>query len=260
MFRSYTYQISYFSAYAYDFILNVQIPKWVIYCPCPWPWLLLYCHSLRPIWVIPIPVKSVFRLVLNAGQAAAESGHKVCIMEAARYKEWATQGGLNHLEYDTSYADTYEEKAALRTAAAIADPDSQTKPSMLSLIGIVANMNFQMCNQTFSNQMLMNTTHDHHFDLAIMGTIHVMNCMYLIPYKLDIPYVTYEVLEEPWIAGVIALPSHLPLLLADPPFSDHMAFSERLHNTMIYILFPLYIRQMYWRVYTSWCASVKLFI
>ena len=218
---------------------------------------LLPLTEAAKILVIPIPVKSVFRLGLNAGQAVAESGHEVWIMGAARYKEDATERGLNYLEYDTSHADTFEEKAALRTAAAIADPDSQTKPSMLSFIGIVANMNFQMCNQTFSNRILMNTIRDHHFDLAIMGTTHVMNCMYLIPYKFDIPYVTYEVFEEPWIAGVIALPSHHPLLMADPPFSDHMAFSERLRNTMIYILFPLFIRQMNSDVYTSWFVPEK---
>ena len=213
--------------------------------------MLLSPAETAKVLVIPIPFKSLFRLGLKVGQAVIDSGHEVWIMGSDRFKEDATQTGFHYLEYNTSYADAFEEEAALRTAASLANPASQPKPSMLSLIDVVAHLNFQMCNRTLSNQEVIDTIRDHHFDLAIMGTTHVMNCMYLIPYKYDIPY-AYAVLDEPWLAGVTALPSHHPLLVADPPLTNKMTFIERLRSTMIYILYPLFIYQMNSDDYTSW--------
>ena len=209
------------------------------------------------VLVIPNPVKSVFGIGLQAGKAILDSGHEVWIMGRARYKEDAVRKGLHYLEYDNSYVDTFEQKAAQRTAASIANPDSHSKPSKQQLIDLIRDMNSRMCNDTLSNKVLMNTIRDHNFDLFLMGTTHVLGCLYLIPYKYNIPYVTYEPLDEPWTAGVTSLPSHQPSLVADPPFSNKMTFTERLINTALYIIFPLVLNNMNSGEYALWFVPEK---
>ena len=207
------------------------------------------------ILVIPLPMKSHFRLGSQAGQAVMSSGHEVWIMGPAKNREDAVKKGFHYLEYDSSHLETAEEEAAEQFTTAMLDPDSN--PSVLSILCFIKAANFHVCNQTLSNKALMNTIRDQNFDLALMGTTLMMTCMYLNPYKFDIPYVTYEPIDEPWIAGVAALPSNQPSSMADPPFSNKMTFIERIRNTLIYILLPLATNFMAAGDYASWFAPEK---
>ena len=221
---------------------------------------ILICFLLPPveaakILVIPLSLKSHFRLGLQAGQAVMGSGHEVWIMGPERNREDAVKKGFHYLEYDTSIHDTAEEESAVHFAAALLDPNS--KPSVLSLVSLMKKANFELCNQTLSNKALMKTIHDQKFDLALMGTTLVMSCMYLIPYKFDIPYVTYAPLDEPWSAGVTALPSNQPSFWADPPFSNKMTFAERIRNTLTHISLPLAMNYIAAGDYAYWFAPEK---
>ena len=118
--------------------------------------------------------------------------------------------------------DTFENKAAINVAETMAHPDTHSKPGLVQFMGIAKDMNFQMCNQTLSNKALINKIREQNFDLAAMGTIVFMDCMYLIAYKFDIPYVTYEPMDEPWIAGVTALPSMQPWQIPRSPTRCHL--------------------------------------
>ena len=223
---------------------------------------VLICLLLPPvepakILVIPIPIKSVFRLGLQASQAVLDSGHEVWIMGAARNRKEAEKKGLHYLEYDTSYIDNFEDKVATNVVESMANPDTHSKPGVFQFLGPTIDMNFQMCNNTLSHKVLMNTIRDQNFDLALMGTTLVMSCMYLIPYKYNIPYVSYEPMDEPWIAGVTALPSNQPLMMADPPISNKMTFTERVRNTLMFALVPSVLDYMASGDYASWFAPEK---
>ena len=209
------------------------------------------------ILVIPIPLESVFRLGLQIGQASLDSGHEVWIIGNERHKMDAIKKGFHYLTYDTFHMDTFENKAAINVAETMAHPDSHSKPGLLQFMGIAKDMNFQMCNQTLSNKALINKIREQNFDLAVMGTIVFMDCMYLIAYKFDIPYVTYEPMDEPWIAGVTALPSMQPLMMADPPLSNKMSFAERMQNTLLHFVFPLAINYILNADYASWFVPEK---
>ena len=187
-------------------------------------------------------MKSHFRLGSQAGQAVMSSGHEVWIMGPAKNREDAVKKGFHYLEYDSSNLETAEEEAAEQFTTAMLDPDSN--PSVLSILCFIKAANFHVCNQTLSNKALMNTIRDQNFDLALMGTTLMMTCMYLIPYKFDIPYVTYEPIDEPWIAGVAALPSNQPSSMADP-HSPTRWHSSNGYETHWYIFYSL-LRQISW--------------
>ena len=221
---------------------------------------ILICLVLPPveaakILVIPLPLKSHLSLGSQAGQAVLGSGHEVWIMGPAKKREEAVKKGFHYLEYDTSYLEVAEEQSSVFFTAAIVDPNA--KPSKLTIVRLMKEANFQMCNHTLSNKALMKTIQDQNFDLALMGTSFSMSCMYLIPYKFDIPYVTYQPVDEPWIAGVTALPSNQPLYMANPPVSNKMIFTERIRNTLTYISVPLAINYMTDGDYASWFAPEK---
>ena len=208
--------------------------------------IALLCLLLAPaeaakILVIPIPVSSMLRLGVQTGQAIMEAGHEVWIMAGTRNKEDLTKKGFHVLEYDIEYIHAFEKKAGQNMAAVVANP-GKSKPGIMKVVGPATELNSVVCNSTLNNRALINAIREQKFDLAVMGTTLVLSCLYLIPYKLDIPYVTYAPVDEPWIAGVTALPSHQPLLYANPPFSDKMTFTERVRNTVMNILFPFIVQ------------------
>ena len=221
---------------------------------------ILICLVLPPVdaakvLVIPLPLKSHLSLGSQAGQAVLGSGHEVWIMGPAKKREDAVKKGFHYLEYDTSYLEVAEEQSSVFFTAALVDPNA--KPSILTMFRLMKEANFQMCNHTLSNKALMKTIQDQNFDIALMGTSLSISCMYLIPYKFDIPYVTYQPVDEPWIAGVTALPSNQPLFMANPPLSNKMIFTERIRNTLTYISVPLAINYMTDGDYASWFAPEK---
>ena len=209
------------------------------------------------ILVVPIPLKSLFRLGLQTGQAVLDSGHEVWIMGATRHKEGAEKKGLHYLAYDTSYADDFEDKVTVTVVEFMKDPATHSKPGIVQFLGPAMDMNFQMCNNTLSNKALMNTIRDLKFDLALMGTTLALSCMYLIPYKFDIPFATFSPLDEPWMAGVTSLPSSQPLMVGDPSLSNKMTFTERMRNTLMYILLPFGRNYITKGDYASWFCPEK---
>jgi len=67
------------------------------------------------------------------------------------------------------------------------------------------------------------------FDLAVVDALLFTKCVYLIPHRLQIPFITYTVAVEPLTVRVPWLPSFVPSFIF--PLSDQMTFVERLKNT-----------------------------
>ena len=80
------------------------------------------------------------------------------------------------------------------------------------------------------------------FDLAVVDGNYIMKCLYLIPHRLRIPWVTYTHVADPLVMRVPWLPSFVPHSVL--PLTDRMSFVDRLRNTLttaaslIYAPFP----------------------
>lgn len=70
------------------------------------------------------------------------------------------------------------------------------------------------------------------FDLCILDAIFVTPFYYIVPYKLDIPYVSFLAVFDPLDAGIPALPSFTPYINFGY-LSDEMNFFERIYNTFL---------------------------
>ena len=76
------------------------------------------------------------------------------------------------------------------------------------------------------------------FDVAVVDN-SFSNCRYLVPHRLQIPWITYAVATFPHFIRVPMLLSYVPHPLS--PFSDKMTFVERLKNTAeVFIIFFLW--------------------
>ena len=75
------------------------------------------------------------------------------------------------------------------------------------------------------------------FDVAMIDSIVFIRCIYLIPHRLQVPWITYAEVINPLSVRVPWLPSAVPHAVS--PFSDQMTFIERLKNTAVSIFFPV---------------------
>ena len=90
-------------------------------------------------------------------------------------------------------------------------------------------------NYLLQDEMLKDTLKSMHFDLAIVDGAITNLYLYVIPYALEIPYISTTPFYLIRTMGLPALPSYHPVpgLL---PFSDRMTFPQRLLNTFLFIL------------------------
>jgi len=93
-------------------------------------------------------------------------------------------------------------------------------------------------NLIWKNDALMRRLESQKFDLAVVDGIFVMKCIYLVPHRLRIPWVTYCDVADPFIMRAPWLPSFVPHSALS--LTDRMSFVERLKNTLLSAAFLMY--------------------
>jgi len=76
------------------------------------------------------------------------------------------------------------------------------------------------------------------FDLAVVDGIFFMKCLYLVPVRLQIRWITYSDVADPLNVRVPWLPSFVPNTLI--PYTERMSFYRRLLNTLKTFAFSYY--------------------
>jgi len=93
-----------------------------------------------------------------------------------------------------------------------------------------------MCRQwTVDNDDILDELERQRFDVAVVDVIFCTKCMYLVPHRLQIPWITYTDAVDPLVARVPWLPSFVPSKIL--PFSDRMSFTERMTNAAHWLAF-----------------------
>ena len=90
---------------------------------------------------------------------------------------------------------------------------------------------------TMRNDKLLDSMEKEQFDVAVVDGNIFYKCIYLIPHRLHVPWITYNDILDPLVARVPWLPSFVPNeFLA---YSETMTFSQRLTNSVIMLAFSL---------------------
>jgi len=90
---------------------------------------------------------------------------------------------------------------------------------------------------TMNNDELLDSLQKEQFDVAIVDGLFFFKCIYLIPHRLHLPWITYSDILDPLTVRVPWLPSFVPNELL--PYTEAMTFSERLANCAFSLFFPL---------------------
>lgn len=105
------------------------------------------------------------------------------------------------------------------------------KKEIITTVGYIhLNHRFvQACRGTILNSdQLQERLKKVGFDLAIVDGLFFMKCLFLIPHRLQVPYIAYTDAVDPLMARVPWLPSFVPSGL--DPVGDRMTFLQRLKN------------------------------
>ena len=76
---------------------------------------------------------------------------------------------------------------------------------------------------------LMGVVRQSNFDLVVIDGYYCGFGRYVLPYKLNLPYITMTSMFLPWANRVPALPSCVPL--STSTYTQKMSFMQRLDNT-----------------------------
>ena len=106
---------------------------------------------------------------------------------------------------------------------------------------LFANSVQHWCRHITEDDDALDKLEQEKFDVAVVDS-DFSKCNYLIPHRLQIPWIAYDVGINPNVVRVPWLPSFVPSPFL--PFSDKMAFTERLKNTAdLFIMF--FVRKRY---------------
>jgi len=101
----------------------------------------------------------------------------------------------------------------------------------------------EMCQQlTTDNDDNFDKLERQQIDLAVVDGILFFRCFYLVPHRLQIPWITFSFGIDSLLVRVPWLPSFVPFGIL--PFSDQMTLTERFKNTLHSVIFS-FILPMY---------------
>ncbi len=99
-------------------------------------------------------------------------------------------------------------------------------------IGVRRAVN-RLCPELMEKTDLMEKIREGEFDLTLNDNVPFMMCLFVIPYKFNIPHISLGMWNDPWLAGVSASPTHeaLPIL----PARGRMTFIEKVLSVISYV-------------------------
>jgi len=90
---------------------------------------------------------------------------------------------------------------------------------------------------TMHNDEILDSMKRERFDLAIVDGLVFLKCIYLIPHRLHVPWITYTDFFDPLTVRLPWLPSFVPNGIL--PYTESMTFSQRLANAAVMAAFTL---------------------
>ena len=184
--------------------------------------------SCSKVLVVPFNHKSHISLFGGFGNALLEDGHEVWILSIEKFRKSIEKKKLVPLlfhlppEYDIGFKlEKFMEK-------------NPTGEGLLE--GVEQDMHIEFgryCDEALGNKNIMNVIKNQKFDLVVMDGTMAFTCMYTIPYKYDIPFITVHGIQTvSWTAGVTGMPSIEPDIMLE--VSNKMDFWQRLANLKIW--------------------------
>ena len=189
-----------------------------------------YSANGAKVLFVPCQHYSFFHAQAQLGQALAEQGHDVWILTLDENKSILPKTSvvkplLFSLSSEARFGPMIENLM-------------KSTPSGDRVFQLLFDHYFQnfglYCEEIMQNVELMEIIGNTNFDIVIMDDLDELICMYMLPYRFEIPYISYTSDKtQSWYAGVTGLPSIEPD--QSTLFSNRMSFWQRLQNLHAWI-------------------------
>ena len=192
------------------------------------------------ILMIPGTPRSHQTNFATIGMELVQRGHKVSVFigEHNTIVDGFQKGNMTLIAYECEDPNASEDLKILNNELVKMILDSSG--NLRDFWNKLAVMIDSECNRALGNEAQIKALENMKFDLLFMDSFFAMKCMYLIPHRLGVPYVSLADGAHPWTVGFIWPPSFVPNVLTQ--FTERMNFWERLQNFCILLgiyYFPL---------------------
>lgn len=191
-----------------------------------------YTVSGNNYLLLPVDHFSHVNFFLEAGIILTKAGHRVTLVCQDRHQKNLLKLNSSGVEvlYGTGPPMTELLNKLIKTLET--KDISQAYYSLTQLTNILEK---QVTN-ILDSDIVMDKLRVRNFDLALVDGIPFNFAAYIIPYKLNVSYFTLGVMNNPYGAGVPAMPSIEPFF-GLTRFTNNMTFFERLCNFFVYLAF-----------------------
>lgn len=180
------------------------------------------------IVLLPFAYRSHVSEITSIGSGLQSRGHSVFLVLPESYPHLdELKDRFQLVLYTVKYPDVYskaDETNSWKSWVEIAMSVSPIEELRMSVEGFI-----EFCTNPLEDEDLPVKLGKLHLDLAIVDGFSGTRCLYLIMYKLGIPYISLATQYEPWLLRNPALPSFVPFPLAGI-FTEKMTFFERIRN------------------------------
>ena len=170
----------------------------------------------------------------NLGGQLVENGNEVhvLLMENPKNEKKFKEMGVNMLIYKTKRPSGQANQIWIEQLINDFVTSSMEGPFEVLRAGVkLTNEMVEEGRNLLNNEQIMDKISNMNFDMVVIDGLAFCLYQYLIPYKYDIPFVTFMTQWDPFTTGVPHMTSYVPSPIM--PFSDQMTFKERFVNFVI---------------------------
>ena len=161
-----------------------------------------------------------------AGVALKGAGHEVYVLSVPQYKEVIVKAGLNPL-ISENVKDASPADASGATVAKGQDV------SFVTIVRTALTSFSEMCKDIQRDSELMAKVESLNFDMALVDGLPVFSCIYVVPYRFGLKYITLSAMHDPWTMGVPSIPAMEPHQMTS--YTTPMSFLQRMTNILPYL-------------------------
>nr|KAG5703169.1 hypothetical protein BaRGS_027334 [Batillaria attramentaria] len=183
--------------------------------------------SGKRVVVLPMPFTSHTKYHTNVARALTRLGHDVWLTmpDFMVAKGVLDTTNFTNIEYAT-VSDIEED-----TMAALRDKYFQGKSQDW---GLIMNVMKEHCDMLLRNTSFFNEIKALHPDLVVIDNIPMLKVLTIIPYRLGVPFSFVGSAYQPTVQRVPVSPAVTPVPIF--AFNQHMTFSQKVQNTMLFLL------------------------
>ena len=198
------------------------------------------CVDSARILLVPVPAKSHLFFWHKFAQTLISRGHyvKIVMSSAMEFEEENLETeNLEYFMYKSSVEQIYSETEEFQRYSVECSIGNNCDTA-----GIVHNSSASMkteCISAVTDKHFMKKLREAQFDIVLVDGLPPFRCVYVIPYKLSVPYATLTFMPEPWLMREPMMSSVLPLKFL--PYNDEMSLYQRLvsfSSNVLYALLP----------------------